>query len=221
MARRKTFRKRRRRRKRFKSRRRRPMRIARTILGQKVAMTHPYFAQLSMDPAAGASAVHIFVANGMFEVDNSLAAGQPRGFDQMSNLFGSWTVVGSQIRCTFLSLSAAAADNYVVGVTTRANNAVDNLRDYMEGRNVRSNNLGTLTPKASVKLGWSARRSSGISKPLSEVSLRGTLPLPNTTSHIRARWQASAQETSSMYTRLVSRLNNPAPQGVPEHSVSF
>ena len=173
--------KRRRRRSKRRKRLRRPrMRrssrlIRRTILGQKLPITHPYFTQLLLNPSAGTLVARIYSANSLFQTDFTGSGGQPRGFDQIANLFGKFTVVGGVITVDFLNRSTNADNTYIVGVALRPNTTVENLRNYMEGRNVRSVSLGQNTGTRRIRFPFSIGKQLSISKPMSEVSLRGTI----------------------------------------------
>ncbi len=72
-----------------------------------------YFADVELDPGAGAMAAHIFSANGLFDPDITGVGHQPYSFDQWMAVYDHYHVVGAKISVTFLSTQEAAANNHV------------------------------------------------------------------------------------------------------------
>lgn len=66
-----------------------------------------YVTCVRLDPAAGASALHRFRANSIFDPDETGVGHQPLGHDQWAQFYNHYTVVGAKISAKF---TAQAAD---------------------------------------------------------------------------------------------------------------
>lgn len=71
----------------------------------------------SLNPAAGAIATYDVCAN--FQLDDPTGTGstdQPRGYDQLLALYGTWTIIGSRIKVRFI-VNPSATVTPMVGIT--------------------------------------------------------------------------------------------------------
>ena len=153
--------------------------IRRPMLGNKQAMTLTYITQTALAPPGGSLPnAHVFSANSLFDPDRSGAGHQPRGFDQIGQLFGLYTVVGSRCTAQFTNESSAN-DKYIVGVALRATSVIATTQfDYMESRNSKYSTMGSLSPKRTLMKTFSARKFFSVPHPLSDDTIGGALSLP-------------------------------------------
>lgn len=176
MARRFKGRRRRRPRRRKRRRRRKGLSIRRTLLANKIALTHPFWTRQELNPpSAGTTIVHLYAGNGLTQTDITGATGQPRGFDQLAVLFSVYTVVGASIEVTFTNRSVTVADSYVCGVAAALNGSILNARDYMEGRHNNYRTMGSQQGQVKLTLNMGVAKLTGATKLLSENTLQGTL----------------------------------------------
>lgn len=91
-----------------------------TILpSQFQKVTFRYFDSPVLNAAAGATAVHIYRTNGLFDPDLTGVGHQPRGFDQLMPLYDNYVVIGAKITVRFswnTSPIATAKEACCVGV---------------------------------------------------------------------------------------------------------
>ena len=106
-----------------------PYASALRYIPQKQKMTLRYAQKFKLSTSAGLCQVHTFRANDLYDPDSSGAGHQPRGFDQMMQLYDHFQVIGSKIRI----LASSEVQSSVVGVTLTDSTATGTAYlDYME-----------------------------------------------------------------------------------------
>lgn len=69
---------------------------------RQMKMNHKYCASITSTGGSGAMASHFFSCNGMFQPDISGSGHQPMYFDNMTNIYNHFVVIGSKITCIFM-----------------------------------------------------------------------------------------------------------------------
>lgn len=82
--------------------RRRKVTPSRTMIAKTCVRTLTYVENFAIDAAAGVVAYKNYSANGLFKPNNSGSGHQPLGFDQMMELYNSYTCLSSAITATFM-----------------------------------------------------------------------------------------------------------------------
>lgn len=79
------------------------------LLGNKVTTTLKYVHIGQLNPGAvGVPATYVFTANGLFDPDITSGGHQPRGFDELKNLFDHYYVTSSTIKLSVMASTAQA-----------------------------------------------------------------------------------------------------------------
>lgn len=98
-------------------RRPRRLRPTNTIVPASKVVKLRYVDFITLDPAAGTSAVrNIFRANSVFDPNQTGVGHQPLGFDQWSVFYDNYIVIGARCKATFMSQSTSIQGSAVVGV---------------------------------------------------------------------------------------------------------
>lgn len=72
-----------------------------------------YADTITINPAVGAIAQHVFCANGLADPDVTVAGHQPRGFDQWMLVYDHYTVIGAKIRVQAVPLGDSGTSRSV------------------------------------------------------------------------------------------------------------
>ena len=172
------------------------------LLSNKLPIKHRYFYSDQLNPGVGGiNAVNVFSANSLHDPDVTGSGAQPRGFDQIKELYDHYTVVGAKITVVFMSQSGTTVP-IICGIAL-ADSATTHTAtvDYMEQRNVVSGGLGETDARTTLVKTFSARKFLGRPHPLSEDDLRGTaLTSPNE----RAYFHVFASPTYSVDAGAIS-----------------
>lgn len=116
MPRRKMFRRPRRRRRRRFARKRRMAVQPRSPIADSQVVKMRYSDRISINPAAGTIASHVFRANSIFDPDDTGVGHQPRGHDEWAMFYNQYTVIGSKITILAGSQSSSASDNLLISM---------------------------------------------------------------------------------------------------------
>lgn len=174
-----------------------------TPLGTKQYANFRYHDQITLAPATGSSAVHVFSANGMYDPDITATGHQPRGFDQVMALYDHYVVLGAKITCIFGSGGTSGAS--VCGIRVADNATVSASNDYnMEAGNcvVGANPVSTGGDPLRLTMQVNPNKFLGRSNPLSDPELKGT---------------TSANPTEQCYFHVFAFMNNAAGTPVNEY----
>lgn len=130
-------------------------------LADKMVMRHRYVAQVSVNPGLGTALAYIFSANGMFDPDVSGGGHQPLMFDEMSQFYNHYTVLGSKISARYISdTSGVSTGTTMCGINLKANATNEpnptlimeqNKAHYRILTNAQAGASTTVTHKASIK----------------------------------------------------------------------
>ncbi len=156
-----------------------------SLLGNSKMVKLKYHAGISLESGAfGDSDSHVFSANGMFDPDITavITGHQPRGFDQLMQLYDHFVVLGSQCTATFIQTAdvqgSADSLSQSVGIILRDRAPVlTNQNDILEDRNVKwrvLSNFRSGNPVRVVKK-FSAKYFLGRASPLSDPHLKGSV----------------------------------------------
>lgn len=166
-----------------------------------------YTAMVTLDPGnLDTVAVHRFRANGLHDPDFETGGHQPLGYDEWMAFYDHSTVIGSAVKVTFTQIGNPASENpALVGIslnddeTLGTTSPIDLIeRPYTNwatlGESYNSNSTKVL------KLGYSARKFQGISHPLSETALRGTVGSNPSEYAIFHVWASNMQNSADPLT---------------------
>ncbi len=146
------------------------------LLGPKLYCKHKYLFQGAANPGAGAAAVFVFSANGMADPSTVHGATQPRGFNELGLLYASNYVVKAHIKASFVNLSVASDDTYVVGISLRDTSTTStSIRDNIEARVSTYKSMGPEDGHTSVSLWAYPANFLGFPKGQNEEDLKGTV----------------------------------------------
>lgn len=128
----------------FKRRRQRLtlVRNPRGIFAKTFKQSFRYVDTVTLDPGVGdAIAYHSFSANGMYDPDITGVGHQPMGFDQLVGITHvNYVVIGSRIKCTFMSQSdnAGIGTAYVGVLRSKFSTPIStSINDVMESKQTR------------------------------------------------------------------------------------
>lgn len=97
---------------------------------------------LSINPGAGTAGVHVFAANGLYDVNITGVGHQPTGFDQLMALYNEYVVVGSTIKVTYINADANVASICGISLTDFNTTSAD-PRVYVENGNCKWTQMST------------------------------------------------------------------------------
>lgn len=124
----------------------------------------------------GTAAEHVFSLNGLYDPDITGVGHQPVGFDQLSEIYDHYTVLGAKATVSFFSTDTTndmIVAAYIMDTTTAA---VD-IRVPIENGKAKWRHLSSLSnggrTTAVMTLPVSLSRFLGVSNPLDETALRG------------------------------------------------
>lgn len=167
-------------RKRFRKKRygtrQRTARRTRTLFGNRLCTKLKYQNFRTLDPGVlGTPAGHAYSCNGMWDPDISGGGHQPRGFDQLMNIFNHAVVIGAKI--TVQVSHTSGVNDTIVGIAIRDNFTIDtNMNNYLESRKCRHVMVGAganAEPKTiSYKL--NPNKFLNRSKPMSDPDLKNS-----------------------------------------------
>jgi len=75
-----------------------------------------YVESIGINPAAGALGKYIFRANSCYDPNSSGTGHQPLGYDQWADVYNHYCVLGSRIKCTFISTETSVSCPLALGV---------------------------------------------------------------------------------------------------------
>lgn len=156
---------------------RRGFSLVRAPLQRKLFTKMIYQDSFALDTGAGTVGSVIYSANNLYDPDVSGVGHQPRGFDELMNLYSHFVVVGSKITVTVLheggsvNLSSACS-----GVSLQADSTpLSTLNDYLESSYVRFTHNSDYSQKPStISYKCNPNKFLGRSKPLSDPDLKGS-----------------------------------------------
>lgn len=116
-----------------KRKRRRTEAVPRSLIAPLPTRLHSkliYSDRLSINPGLGTTTGYVYSCNGLYDPDIVFVGHQPRGFDQIMQMYDHYIVVGARV--TF-KLTNPTAQNAVMGVTIRDASTLETvLTEYRE-----------------------------------------------------------------------------------------
>ena len=143
---------------------------------------HKYVDEITLDPGVGGIANHTYSANGMYDTDITGTGHQPLYFDQMGLIYDHYTVLGSQIKITYLPNSSSEQTPATFGVFLDDDSTFSYLTSthILEGgqpmskfnlAGARANRSGK---PVSITLGYSTNKFFGVKNPVGQDNYQGT-----------------------------------------------
>lgn len=148
-------------------------------LSNRFKTTLTYVDNLTMNPAVGSAASHLFSCNSLFDPDVTGVGHQPRGFDQMMQLYKHYHVIGSKIEVQISPSDTGINPGLIFGIANRESSVASetSIIEYIEQGNCIYRNLymggGALLPKFIMK--WKPSTLNAVKNVLDEGSLSGTV----------------------------------------------
>lgn len=99
-----------------------------------------YGTYITLTGTTGARGLNVFIANGLFDPDSTGIGHQPMWFDNYSNLYNRYTVIGSKITAVFAPVTTS--NNQVVGIVCDDNTSISTT---VEALLEQSNGVSMLT----------------------------------------------------------------------------
>lgn len=171
---------------RVKAQRARRLRLMKSPMPTKFTTKMRYVEQYSINPgASGLCASYVFSANGLYDPNITSTGHQPRGFDQLIQIYDHYVVTGSKITIRTCAPSTETS-NYIIGVALRDGPTTDtDPNDYLEG----SYNKWRIVPSG----------SNGVTKIVQKASVGKFLGRNNVLSDSQLKGSASGNPTEQCY----------------------
>ncbi len=192
-------------RKRRTGRRRTHCFIRKSGLGNKLPMHFRYSDTVQLNPPTAGIALHVFRASSLFDPDFTGVGHQPLYFDQIQPLYDHYTVVGSKI-----TITGSGSDNLAGTILISLQDdsgTLTTMNRYMETKNRvyrTTNEAGNGVVTVSKK--YSCKKFLGISHPLSEKDVSGTLttnPAENAFFHVVYAGNDSTADFANATLRMI------------------
>lgn len=155
----------------------RPQRILSTAFPKTTAVRLRYVDTVQIDASLTTMGQHVYSCNSPFKPDITGTGHQPMGFDEWTNLYRNYVVIGSVLKATTSGVSSTAGAMAVLGVTVSAGSATvsTDLSTYLEqartNRAVLSRSYAARIK--SVKKGFSPKKTFNITNILDNVAEYG------------------------------------------------
>lgn len=136
-----------------------------------------YATNLDLNPGVGgAAAVHVFSCNGLYDPDISGVGHQPRGFDQLMELYDHYVVIAAKLTWHFGTTNASTYDQLAcISVQDDTGTSAD-MRDNTERAVsiIQAFPAGASGDTKSLSLGVNPNAFLGRGNPLSDSQLKGS-----------------------------------------------
>lgn len=151
---------------------------------RKAKIVHRYSDTYSMSSTSGAVVRYRYSCNGLYDPDKNIGGHQPLYFDQMTNLYNHYTVIGSKMTIKFVPV---VGNTVPVNVSIIQDDDQTTLLNSMSEVREQSTSISTLIPVSGaatakeMTVKWSGRATFGDSSKNS--NMRGSAsanPLENT-----------------------------------------
>lgn len=173
----------------------RRMRITKSPTPTTMTTKMRYSTRIQLSPTVLA-AVHVFRANDLYDPDFTGVGHQPRGFDQLMQLYDHFRVLYSKINVKFANGDGNLSQH--VGIALRDDSPAEaNDIDYIEQGTVRSRVLGRSDSTPTGMLSLSCTPSKFLGQPATNSNMRGTVtttPVELAFYHVFAQGLATASD---------------------------
>lgn len=146
---------------------------------KKIVMSHKYSDNITLTSTSGAITNYIYSCNGLYDPNITAAGHQPQGFDNLTNLYGYYTVIGSKITCmiaptlsTVAPMLCALFINNDTTVGAGINPVVAAEQSQARKSNIRLINQAQSDKNAYLVSSWSLKKFHGSGK-VDGLSYRG------------------------------------------------
>ena len=119
-------------------------------IAQTIRTTHTYYEYATINPVVAQAGVYVFAANGLYDPNITGVGHQPAGFDQITQLYHEYLVVGSTIRITYTNADTNNCVNAGVFLCDYSTTSSD-YRRYVESGNGKWTQCGRLGESDYIK----------------------------------------------------------------------
>lgn len=149
--------------------------VDRTPVPKTAMIKFRYVDDVTIDPAIGGVATHVFSCNGMYDPNITGTGHQPHGFDQWMTFYNHFTVVGAKITATAMTDTEANANQYWFGVAVRPGTTlVTNSTLAREDGMMKWRYNSGKQAKTTVSRKFSTKKFFGVKTPIAEHDYRGS-----------------------------------------------
>lgn len=166
-------------RKKYKRRYKRPVYLRSMGLGPKQVVQMAYCEYpLSIDSGVGGTMdEYVFSANGLYDPNISGTGHQPIGFDQMTQFFDHYVVLGSKIRVNYRNNDATYAQIVTLRLSDNSTETADGRLAIENGRSmwklIGPSGDG-ISDQCEIEMGCNPAKFLGRKNPLSDPELKGS-----------------------------------------------
>jgi len=119
-----------------------------------------YCTTIRLDATTGASAVHLFRTNSIFDPDFTGVGHQPYGRDTYESIYNHYRVLKSRISCTFLPNGTSSTGHLVCGVAVKDDTTVELGFDTIrEAKGAHYKMIADQSQKITVTNGYNAKKA--------------------------------------------------------------
>jgi len=119
-----------------------------------------YGATIRLDPALGASAVHLFRCNSIFDPDFTGVGHQPYGRDTYETIYNHYRVLKSRISCVFLPNGTSSTGHMVCGIAIKDDPTVELGFDAIrESKGAHYKMVADQSQKVTVTHGYNSKKA--------------------------------------------------------------
>lgn len=158
-------------------------------------------------PTAGATAVRIWSANGLYDLDISGAGHQPRGFDQIILLYDHYVTLSAKVTVKFCLGETINEVPILVGIAVSDQpSALTTTNDYIENSNCVYDVLSLQKDQVELSMSVNVYKFLGRSNPLADPHLKGTSaanPSEQAYFHLFMRNLSGSADTQTVIENLV------------------
>lgn len=149
-------------------------------LGNSRLMRHKYFETITMIPGTTSSLEnYTFILNGMYDTNYTGTGHQPYGFDQMTQFFKHYCVIGAKITVNYM-LSSGFTEDAFIALVHDADTALDysssllaGTQHIVEAKKGPYSYLTSTNDRRQLSLNWSLRKNERVTKPSQAIDWNG------------------------------------------------
>lgn len=147
--------------------------IGKQLFPWKLRNTLTYVETITITLTAGAYQQYVMSCNGLYDPNTTGTGHQPRGFDQLTELYNHYTVLNSKCTVTINSASQASAYRAVLFSDDDSSTGITSVDYACERKNAMYTNFDTNAPPKPLYFRYSAKDVFG-GDPLSDTNLQGS-----------------------------------------------
>lgn len=177
-------------------------------LRTKQRAKHIYHEEFSLDPGAvGSPASYVFSCNGLYDPNITGVGHQPRGFDQLTQLYDHYVVIGAKMTVHAINTDTGNG-NMIIAMIRDGTTVLSSPNDILEARFIKSKVMspeGSGKNQAQMTIKVNPNKFLGKSKPLSSSELKGSSssnPSEQCFFHLYGIPQPSQIDTAAIWVRV-------------------